>query len=187
MSTELATELEIAPLFNWLPVLAQNRHPYLFPEDRNTLSRQDYSRPGIYRWCLRSREGKLEFLVGETENFYTRIGQYLKHGNKHHIKIRERFDETLSSSGTVSLDLLEFQPFKIAEVTISSEKLHDPFVRLILENLCCLLLLQQGFALVNAAVKKKQKGELFAIARQRPEEFNRAIEEVLLQKKANAS
>ncbi|MBI1955769.1 MAG: hypothetical protein HYS38_05200 [Acidobacteria bacterium] len=186
----MSTVLEIAPKFDWLPVVTKNDVPYFYPNNQFTLSRDTYSRPAIYRWSLHTQEGKRKFLVGETENLYKRIGHYLKHGNPrntHHIKIREMFDKTLDSGGEVSLEILKFEPFKINGVSFLPDRLYDPFVRLVLENLCCLQVAEEHFQLVNATVKRKTKRELEKTFREHPEEASKILKEFMAQKTAKAS
>lgn len=182
--------VEITPNFDWLSVVTKNGEPYFYPTGQSVLSRDTLSRPVIYRWSLHTQDGKREFLVGETENLYKRIGHYLKHGNprnRHHIEIRERFDKVLDTGGAVSLETLKFEPFKINGVTFAPDRLHDPFGRLVLENLCCLQLADEGFQLLNATVKRKTKRELEKIFREHPEEASKILKDFILQKTAKAS
>jgi hypothetical protein len=179
--------MAIATNFDWKPVVNRKAEPYLYPNDLSTLSRDLNSRPAIYRWSLGPQDGRNEFLVGETENLYRRIGHYLKHKSGAHVEFRNSFDKARNSGREVSLQILKFEPFNINGIIFSLDRLHDPFVRLVLENLCCLQVLEDGSRLVNAAVKKQRKGELNKALREHPEEVLRIIEEIKSQKAANAS
>jgi hypothetical protein len=134
----------------------------------SALPRDHYLGPAVYRWVLRPREDKERFLVGETEDLHRRLREYLEHASKHHQGIRKAFDQCTQTGGVVALEILEFQPFKMNQIEFSRNKLGDPFVRLVLENLCCACLQSQGFDLLNETQDKQVVKKLVNLEKKEP-------------------
>ena len=148
--------LEIAPHFEWVPVTTIDGSLYCYPSTQSKISKDTYSSPAIYRWFLRQEGKRDRCRVGQTTDLYERIGDYLDSDREHHVRIRGVFDEHCASGGQVRLDILKFEPFAINEVVFSNERLHDAFVRLALEDLCCAILEQQSFEILNFQKRNKR-------------------------------
>jgi len=74
--------------------------------------RKEYSRPGVYRWARCLPNGRLEPLyVGETENLYKRLGDYLKPSTQ--TEHKQALGDEKRQGFHVRFELLEFEPFEI--------------------------------------------------------------------------
>ena len=159
--TRASVELE------WLGVRTRRGEAYSYPDKRSAMSKEQYSVPAVYRWKLQPNDGKPSFLVGETEDLYRSLGEYLEHKNKHHTDLRKSFDRC-RLNGRVTLEILDFHPFEINGVEFSKEKLFDPFVRGLLENLCCALLQISRFELLNETFYKRAERKLVKLEKDAP-------------------
>ena len=174
--------MEISPRFEWSPVITLKKLPYAYPMKRAVLSGKSYSLPAIYRWQLSCPQEKPRFLVGETEDLYRRIGEYLAHKNEHHRNIRKEFDRCCASGGQVGIEILQFEIFVINGVIFSVDKVYDPFIRGVLENLCCAYLRKQSFELLNATLEKKLVRELMKLQKNSPEAFSTLMDQMRAKK-----
>ncbi|MBI3896356.1 MAG: hypothetical protein HY313_10555 [Acidobacteria bacterium] len=177
-----SVEMEVT--LNWSPVLTKNHDQYCYPTQISLLSKSDLIGPGLYRWILHDHNGGCQFLVGEADNLRRRVRDYLKSTEKRHVRIRRAFQGTLDSGGRIVLEILRFKPFMINGIAFSEDRLQDPFTRRLLENLCCALLQQQGFDLLNETfekreTKKRVKDALRVLQKTLPaKEFERVAREV---------
>jgi len=159
--------LEAQIKLDWLPVEMRGGQPYFYPSQRSAISNERYSVPCVCRWALQPNDGKPAFLVGETDDPYRRLGEYLGHKGKRHAGLRGSFDRC-SSNGRVALEILDFDPFKVNGVEFSKEKLHDPFVRGLLESLCCASLQMLGFHLLNETFSQRLTRKLVKLEKDAP-------------------
>ncbi len=167
----------------WVPVQGPEGKPYFYPDDHKRL-RKCWSKPVVYRWAL---SGQRRTLVGETGNLYERVQAYVGSGLGRHIEIRRVFDEELKSGGTVGLEVLKFDTFKINGVMFDEQRLHSTFVRVVLENLCCAVLSQQGVQLLNVTPEKRAFGKMAQELNVLPEVLEEAIRTVRSRKTTSTS
>lgn len=147
----------------WIPVLTVAGEPYLFPMERRLLRAMDYRSPGVYRWAMPSKTKKNTYLVGETEDIYRRLGEYLKSPNTHHENIRRCFSKHIAAGGKVGFETLRFGGFSINDVTFVESELRNPHVRRLLEAICCITILRDGSELLNDTLEKRQAKKLAAL------------------------
>ena len=147
--------LELSPKLEWVPVLAPEGKAYRYPQDDVKCLRKGYSKPVVYRWVLSGQAPRSQFLVGETGEFYKRLQAYVGSTARRHVKIREVFDRERALGGAVGLEILKFESFALGGVVFAEDRLHCLFVRRVLENVCCALLSQEGFDLLNDTGEKR--------------------------------
>lgn len=167
--------LQIAPKFEWLRVLTKDGRSFGYRIKRSELDRKRYSVPAIYQWVLTEDSGSKRFLIGETDDLYERISSYKGSGCKGHRRFRESFDRVCDTGGNVELEILQFEPFQVWETIVSANTLWDPFVRLILENLCCAQAIKESRQLMNAAGEERLKGLVEEMQRRKPEKLAQVL------------
>jgi len=122
--------------YKWVAVERLPGEPYLFPHKTTEHMKNRYSKPAIYRWGLYSASDKRSSIyVGETENLFKRVGGYLHPGpsQQTNLRLNVDFHSVVEQGRTVSLDQLDFSPFRINAVMMSPENLHDSFRRRMME------------------------------------------------------
>ncbi len=122
--------------FRWVPIQGLKDVSYCFPQVATKYLRDQYGRPGVYRWLVR-RDQKTSVYIGETENLATRLSQYLKPGSSQatNKRIRAFLDSEHQCGARISLEVLEFDPFAINGLIYSVETLGTKETRCFLENL----------------------------------------------------
>ncbi|MBI4443203.1 MAG: hypothetical protein HY649_07490 [Acidobacteria bacterium] len=142
--------------FKWQPVTTSGNEEYLYPMVSSQVPRS-YSRPLIYRWVLSKQGTPSQYFIGETTDLCERVEDYRSARIPYHERVREIFEKHRSVGGQIQLETLDFIPIVINGVEFSPAKLEDPFIRSILENLCCVILEQQEFQVVNRQFAKQKK------------------------------
>ena len=143
--------------------------------------------PAIYRWALTDANGNRRFLVGETDNLRERIGSYLNSGYKSHREFRNAFERARNTGGSVGLETLRFEPFSVCGIVFSVNELYNPFIRLVLENLCCAQLVVKPGQLLNAASNKWLNALLEKVSTRHPEKFKRIVGNLVPVRQGTAS
>ncbi len=145
---------ELTINYDWVKVQAGDGKSYSYADDLEPL-RKAWSKPAVYRWVLSGQGHASQFLVGQTGNLYKRMQSYVGSTLGRHVTIRKLFDAVRGSGGTVGLEVIKFDTFSINGVVFDKERLHSTFARLVLENLCCAVLYQQGLQLLNVTPEKR--------------------------------
>lgn len=132
-------EKRLDVVLEWAPAQGPDGKAYFYPDDHKRL-RKAWSKPGVYRWVLSEPDCKVQFVVGEADDLYERLGDYLHSGHEHLVKMQRQFERVRASGGSVGLEILRFDSFAINGVVFDESKLRSFFVRRVLENLCSELL-----------------------------------------------
>lgn len=139
VARELA-QLRIA-LF-WHPLITLRKSRYAFPQSRTVLREEDWSKPFVYRWSVVNSAGVLAACyIGETDNLFRRIGNYLNaHASQAQcFRISQRFREELAKGSVVELQTVFFETFAINDQFIELSGLSDPAKRKLVENMAIIL------------------------------------------------
>lgn len=135
METEIQIELR------WSPVMAGEDKPYRFPLELTQFMRDNYSRPGVYRWAFDGPAGKLESAyIGEAQDLVDRWKGFRKPGPSQvtNKRVHALLQEALLKGYGIRLETLSFPQLKIQGVRLSPPDLRNPYARKLMENLAIL-------------------------------------------------
>ena len=110
--------------------------------------------PQIYRWVLRNSSGSIRSVyIGQSREMKERLSGYrngIPSVPKDQLnRIRHKFVEIENSGGSVELQLLRFEPFRLNDVEFSKKRLAFAPARHMLENLLLCQARTQGVELLN--------------------------------------
>lgn len=123
--------------YRWIPVEVEKGIPLLYPSGASKYLKEHYSNASVYRWGFFKSGAILKAYIGEAWNLAERIPQYLKPGpsQRTNIRIHHEMEADIKSAFEVRLDTLRVQePFRLNSVLIADSEMHNPFVRLLIEN-----------------------------------------------------
>jgi len=137
---------------------------YRYPAMFSRYLREHYSVPAVYRWrVLQVQPGERETVyIGEAEDLIRRIQRVRtpargSKGGETNRRLKQIFDEKISSGRTVVLDVADFEPFEINGVSFSSNELEDRFKRRALENLVLCFAQAEKQEILNKVVDPVRK------------------------------
>ena len=146
--------VNIAPEYKWVTVESKPGVPYKFPDAVSPYVSSTWNGPAIYRWLVyQDSPGDMNKLyIGEAELLRRRIYHYLKPGPSQttNIRLNALFQEERLKGYQITLDVLEFAPCSIDNVSITMDDLKDKMVRRLLENLLIVYYARSGFTVLNA-------------------------------------
>ena len=146
--------MNIALAYEWRPAENEPGIPYHFPEKISPHFRSNWGRPAVYRWrLLQQQSGDLGRLyIGETHRLSQRINQYVNPGptQKTNQRLNALFEQELRIGHQIALEVLEFEPFNLEEITLSMLDLRDKPVRRFLENLIEIYHRKSGYEVLNS-------------------------------------
>jgi hypothetical protein len=129
--------------YRWTNVQSSLGYNYLYPGALSAYMKEQYCRPSVYRWFVWTpTTGVSALYVGETDNLARRIQHYLKPGPRQatNLRLKRYFDEAAQKAERVEMEVLEFEPFQINQVSFSMDLLGRTHIRRMLENLILVLL-----------------------------------------------
>lgn len=97
--------------------------------------------------------------VGEAENICRRLGGYLNPGSsqKTNVRIKAFLDERRTAGVTIRFEVLEFGNFVINGLEINRDRLTNPYVRKLIENLAIALHRSERCVLLNSGTDVVEK------------------------------
>jgi len=139
---------------NWIRVETSPGSPYTFQMEINPHFRLHWNKPAVYRWIiLKQASADIQRLyIGEAEHLPRRIYGYLHPGpsQRTNQRLKSEFEKEITTGNVIFLEVLNFTPFTIENITISQEDLHNKMVRRFLENLCTMYYSKAGYTVLNA-------------------------------------
>jgi hypothetical protein len=138
---------ELSFEFGWVPVTTM-AGPYVYPTAISPYIKDLYCKPAIYRWTIKSPDGKVQAAYyGECKNLINRLNGYLRpsagtersRGQLTNLRLKALFLEKIGLGSTVSLEILQFRPFRINNLSVTPESLVDPAMRKLIENIVIVL------------------------------------------------
>lgn len=121
----------------WVDVQTSVGVTYQYPGVVTRFMREQYSGPSVYRWFVWAPvRGVSALYVGETDDLVRRTQQYLSPGRLQatNLRLKAIFDEALKRNEWVQLQTLEFEPFQINKLAVSTQSLGDTHIRRMLES-----------------------------------------------------
>ena len=148
----------------WRSMMEQNETPYNYPAKFSRYLRERYSVPAVYRWrVLELQPGERKTVyIGEAEDLIRRIQRVRTPSKKSkrgetNKRLKQIFDEKISSGRTIVLDIADFDSFEMNGVSFSPEELEDQFKRKALENLILCFAQAEGQEILNKVVDPVRK------------------------------
>ncbi len=145
--------------FTWKNLESGPGESYRFP-DISTPHMKRYRIPAVYRWVVLNHDGSLEATyIGEAENVERRLKHYLKPGDSQYtnLRIKATLEEYQSQGKDIRFQLVTFENFVINACNFGNDRLSDPFVRAVVENLVVLEAFQTGCKVLNKGTDVARK------------------------------
>jgi hypothetical protein len=110
---------------------------YRYPEPLTAHFKRSHGKPGVYRWLSVDQNRHRSIYIGEAEDIGRRLAGYLCPGAKQqtNIRVKQFLDDRKLAGAAIELQILDFDPFSINDLTISPKTLTNSYVRKLVENL----------------------------------------------------
>jgi len=132
------------PKLKWKPVLKADGTPFKYGD--GDFGENLLNDPAIYRWRRESPAGTIkQVYIGETANLRERVQTHTYGQKSDPYCVRNLFQE----GGTIYLDTLEIEGFKINGIAFSQENLSCQYIRLVFENIMLCLAEKKHIEILN--------------------------------------
>jgi hypothetical protein len=144
-------ELDIE--MRWRPVLAAVGQPYRFPQKTTKFLRQRYQEPAVYCWRIDRTGMRTVVYIGETDCVIRRLRGVLWPSNKGgetNLRLCSLFRGLLGPGAQITLELLEFEAFVMNGYEVTMERLRNPYLRKLVEDIAIVTEAKLGSIVLNA-------------------------------------
>ncbi len=127
--------------------------PYRFPQKTTKFLRQRYQGPAVYCWRVDRPGMRSVVYVGETDCVLRRLRGVLwpsKNGAETNLRLGRLFRALLVPGAQITLELLEFEPFVVNGYDVSMERLLNPYLRKLVEDIAIVTEARLGSIVLNA-------------------------------------
>ena len=145
--------------------------PYRFPQKTTKFLRQRYQGPAVYCWRIDRPRVASAVYIGETDCVLRRLRGLLWPSNKGaetNLRLSRLFRSLLSAGTVITLELLSFEPFVVNGYEVSMERLRNPYLRKLVEDVAILTEAKMGSMVLNwgRELVSRQKARLFPLVEQ---------------------
>ncbi len=127
--------------------------PYRFPQKTTKFLRQRYQGPAVYCWRVDRPGLRSVVYVGETDCVLRRLRGVLWPSNKGaetNQRLGRLFRSLLVPGAQITLELLEFEAFIVNGYKVTMERLRNPYLRKLLEDIAIVTEARLGSIVLNA-------------------------------------
>ena len=137
----------------WSQVHHDSDTPYTYPMEISRYIRTHWDKPAIYRWVVLNGSSSQikKIYIGETVLLTRRIYHYLHPGPSQQTnqRLKAEFETEIQAGNKIILEVLDFTPFMIGNVTVSQQDLNEKLTRRLLENICIVYYIRLGVSVLN--------------------------------------
>jgi len=133
--------------------MAAAGQPYRFPQKTTKFLRRRYVGPAVYCWRVDRPGMRSVVYVGETDCVLRRLRGVLwpsYKGAETNLRLGRLFRGLMGPGVQITLELLEFEPFVVNGYEVTMERLRNPYLRKLVENIAIVTEAQLGSIVLNA-------------------------------------
>lgn len=146
-------EFNIRFKFEWISLKTQVNNNYFFPQNIDKTKSSKHNQPAVYRWILINSNGikTQNIYIGEAVELAQRIYHYLNPGaeQKTNIRLNSLFHELVAKGNRITIEQLQFEPFKLDNHIINQNSLQDKLTRRFIEHLMATFYSHEGYNVMN--------------------------------------